>query len=83
MRSLHFAMPVPKQTAWGLLAVGVATGFALMLGRSEQPNGKPPIPKAGPLANPRSLNQVGIPVELTQKVIPQDNPHQAPVKLTW
>ena len=73
-------MPFRKQTAWGLLAVVVATGIALMVGRSEQTTGKPPpIPKAGPLAKPRSLNQVGLPVELTQKVIPQDNP-QTPEK---
>jgi len=74
-------MPFRKQTAWGLLAVVVATGIALMVGRSEQTTGKPPpIPKAGPLAKPRSLNQVGLPVELTQKVIPQDNP-QTPEKI--
>jgi len=75
-------MPFRKQTAWGLLAVVVATGIALMVGRSEQTTGKPaPIPKAGPLAKSRSLNQVGLPVELTQKVIPQDNP-QTPEKIT-
>jgi cytochrome c peroxidase len=77
---MHF----PKQTAWGLLAVVAATGIALMDGcgrRSEQTTGKPPpIPKAGPLAKPRTLNQVGLPVELTQKVVPQDNP-QTPEKI--
>jgi len=65
----------------GLLAVVVATGITLMVGRSEQTTGKPPpIPEAGPLAKPRSLNQVGLPVELKQKVIPQDNP-QTPEKI--
>jgi len=74
-------MPFRKQTAWGLLAVVVATGIALMVGRSEQTTGKPPpIPKAGPQAKPRSLNQVGLPFEPTQKVIPQDNP-QTPEKI--
>jgi cytochrome c peroxidase len=77
-------MPSSKHTAWGLSAVVVATGMALMVGcgrRSEQTTGKaPPIPKAGPLAKPRSLSQVGLPVELTQKVIPQDNP-QTPEKV--
>jgi cytochrome c peroxidase len=34
----------------------------------------PPIPTAGPLAGPRSLHQVGLPVELTRSVIPPDNP---------
>jgi cytochrome c peroxidase len=77
-------MPSSKLTPWGLLAVVVATGIALMVGcgrRSEQTTGKaPPIPKEGPLAKPRSLSQVGLPVELTQKVIPQDNP-QTPEKV--
>jgi cytochrome c peroxidase len=77
-------MPSSKHTPWGLSAVVVATGMALMVGcgrRSEQTTGKaPPIPKAGPLAKPRSLSQVGLPVELTQKVIPQDNP-QTPEKV--
>jgi cytochrome c peroxidase len=40
----------------------------------------PPIPKAGPLARPRSLHQVGLPAELTQSVIPRDNP-QTPEKI--
>src|SRR5918996_759686 len=77
-------MPSSKRAPWTLLAVVVATGMALMVGcgrRSEQTTGKaPPIPKAGPLAKPRSLSQVGLPVELTQKVIPQDNP-QTPEKV--
>jgi cytochrome c peroxidase len=34
----------------------------------------PPIPKAGPLAKPRSLHQVGLPAELTRRVIPRDKP---------
>jgi cytochrome c peroxidase len=40
----------------------------------------PPIPKAGPLAKPRSLQQVGVPAELTRTVIPHDNP-QTPEKI--
>jgi cytochrome c peroxidase len=44
-------------------------------GTSRQATGKaPPIPKAGPLAKPRSLQQVGVPAELTRMVIPHDNP---------
>jgi len=39
---------------------------------------QPPIPRAGPLAQPRSLQQVGLPVELTQAVIPPDNPQTPP-----
>src|SRR5207237_9947411 len=40
----------------------------------------PPIAKAGSLAGPRSLQQVGIPAELTRTVIPHDNP-QTPEKI--
>lgn len=36
------------------------------------PGKAPPIPKAGPLANPRSLEQVGLPIELTRTVTPPD-----------
>jgi cytochrome c peroxidase len=46
-----------------------------------QTHGKaPPIPQAGPLAGPRSLQQVGVPAELTRTVIPPDNP-QTPEKI--
>jgi cytochrome c peroxidase len=48
---------------------------------TQQIAGKaPPIPKAGPLADPRSLHQVGLPDELTKSVIPRDNP-QSPEKI--
>jgi cytochrome c peroxidase len=40
----------------------------------------PPIPEAGPLASPRSLQQIGLPVELTRAVTPPDNP-QTPEKI--
>ena len=46
----------------------------------EAPGKAPPIPKAGPLARPRSLQQVGLPVELTRTVTPTDNP-QTPEKI--
>jgi cytochrome c peroxidase len=50
-------------------------------GASGRAAGKaPPIPKAGPLARPRSLHQVGLPAELTRKVVPKDNP-QTPAKI--
>ncbi len=39
-----------------------------------------PIPKAGPLARPRSLQQVGVPAEATRAAIPPDNP-QTPEKI--
>jgi cytochrome c peroxidase len=37
----------------------------------------PPIPPPGPLAEPRSLKQVGIPAEATLAAIPPDNPQSA------
>ncbi len=39
-----------------------------------------PIPHAGPLAQPRALEQVGLPAELTRRAIPPDNP-QTPEKI--
>ena len=39
-----------------------------------------PIPEAGPLAQPKSLDQVGLPAELTRQAIPADNP-QTPEKI--
>ena len=36
--------------------------------------GAPPLPKAGPFAQPRSHDQVGFPAELTKSVIPPDSP---------
>ncbi|HMC65442.1 MAG TPA: cytochrome c peroxidase [Gemmataceae bacterium] len=46
----------------------------------QAPGKAPPIPKAGPLAKPRTLQQVGLPVELTRTVTPPDNP-QTPEKI--
>jgi cytochrome c peroxidase len=55
--------------------------LAAKVGTSPQAAGKaPPIPQAGPLAEPRSLQQVGLPVELTRTVVPADNP-QTPEKI--
>ena len=39
-----------------------------------------PIPEAGPLAQPKPLDQVGLPAELTRQAIPPDNP-QTPEKI--
>ena len=38
------------------------------------PGKAPPLPKAGPFAQPRSHDQVGFPAELTKSVIPPDSP---------
>jgi cytochrome c peroxidase len=39
-----------------------------------------PIPPPGPLSQPKSLHQVGVPLQLTQRAIPPDNP-QTPEKI--
>src|SRR5437660_841910 len=46
----------------------------------SQTNKAPPIPKAGPLAEPRSLQQVGVPLDQTRAAVPKDNP-QTPEKI--
>src|SRR5437868_3330787 len=60
---------------------GSSAEEAALAGTAEPAAGKaPPIPKAGPLASSRSLQQVGLPVELTRTVTPPDNP-QTPEKI--
>ena len=61
---------------WRVLQLGgvaaLAASWALILGSAAlQP---PPIPQAGPLAQPRSLSQVGLPTDVTPSAIPPDNP---------
>src|SRR5262249_25264609 len=46
---------------------------------AQAPQGRP-IPPAGPLAGPKSLKQVGVPVEATRAAVPADNP-QTPEKI--
>src|SRR6266851_4604172 len=46
----------------------------------QAPANPPPIPAAGPLAEPKSLKQVGVPVEATRAAVPADNP-QTPEKI--
>jgi len=46
----------------------------------SQTSKAPPIPKPGPLAEPRSLQQVGAPRDQTRAAIPKDNP-QTPEKI--
>ena len=47
---------------------------------AEAPVKTPPIPEPGPLAQPKPLDQVGFPAELTRQAIPPDNP-QTPEKI--
>ncbi len=55
-------------------AANSAPGSASLEPARLAPGEAPPIPKLGPLAQPRSRNQVGFPAHLTQSVIPSDNP---------
>jgi cytochrome c peroxidase len=60
---------------------GPSADVSALAGTAVETSGKaPPIPKAGPLASPRSLQQTGFPVELTREVTPPDNP-QTPEKI--
>ena len=36
----------------------------------------PPIPVAGPMASPKSLQQTGVPVDATRSAVPPDNPQK-------
>src|SRR5262245_6919214 len=61
-----------------LVVVGTAT---LILGTTPHAAPvTPPIPKAGLLARPKSLEQVGIPRDATHAAIPPDNPEN-PAKI--
>jgi cytochrome c peroxidase len=66
----------------GVFVVGIAT---LVFGcerssKSVGPKGVP-NPEADPLAQPKSLQQVGVPVEATRAAIPADSP-QTPEKIS-
>src|SRR2546426_12814701 len=61
-----------------VMVVGTAT---LILGATPEATLEtPPIPEAGPLARPKSLQQVGAPADATPAAIPPDNP-QTPEKI--
>src|SRR6266481_5516637 len=57
---------IAKEASWNLEARVEAS-------RQTQAN-PPPIPAAGQLAEPKSLKQVGVPVEATRAAVPADNP---------
>ena len=68
-------------TAASALGVAVAPQVASKVEASPQtPPGPGPIPIAGPLAEPKSIDQPGAPVEATRAAIPADNP-QTPEKI--
>jgi cytochrome c peroxidase len=58
----------------GLILAGGVFIAALGFGQDPGQSKVPPIPKAGPLAEPKSAHQVGFPAALTQAAIPSDNP---------
>ena len=89
---MGLVMRVSKQIRC-CISVAIALGFAALVYRSTKASNRnleprvgaqtphaPPIPAAGPLAGPKSLTQVGVPVEATRAAVPADNP-QAPAKI--
>ena len=81
-------MPSKRLTAARLIVVPAAVSIclcaffsALAIGDIEvgsppalAPGQAPPLPKAGPLAEPRPQDQIGFPAELTKSAIPTDSP---------
>src|SRR5713101_7334430 len=64
-----------------LLALGAVVLISATPTPTTQDVGKaPPIPHAGPLAMPRSLKQLGVPLAATRAAIPADN-LQTPEKI--
>jgi len=59
---------------WACVAVLISIIHAGPGKTAAMKSAQPPIPRAGPLAQPRSLQQVGLPTDQTQAVIPPDNP---------
>src|SRR6266849_4461246 len=57
-----------------LVVMGVGTCTLTLGSAAPKP---PPIPQAGPLAQPRSPKQVGAPTDPTRSAIPPDNPQTA------
>ncbi len=66
-----------KTLAWFRIKIVYLT---LLITPASQAGNPPPIPKPGPLAQPRSLQQIGVPVGQTHAAIPPDNP-QTPQKI--
>jgi cytochrome c peroxidase len=70
--ALTVAYDAARQACWNLEATVEAS--------SQTSSKPPPIPAAGPLAEPKSFKQVGAPVEATRATVPADNP-QTPEKI--
>jgi cytochrome c peroxidase len=70
----YTAMLLASTVLATIIVVTVVTGTQTAGSADLKP---PPIPQAGPLAAPRSLEQVGIPADATRAAIPSDNPQSA------
>jgi cytochrome c peroxidase len=62
--------------SFGLVLAALSADLDAALGPppSLLPGQAPPLPNPGPLAEPRSSDQVGLPEELTKSVIPPGSP---------
>jgi cytochrome c peroxidase len=66
----------------GVIVAGIATLiFGCERSAKKVSPKRPPNPEADPLAQPKSLQQVGVPIEATRTAIPADNP-QTPEKVS-
>ena len=64
-----------------MMVAGIVTLFFGCERSAKTESSKPPTPETDPLAQPKSLQQVGAPVEMTREKIPADNP-QTPEKVS-
>jgi cytochrome c peroxidase len=64
-----------------LMVAGIATLFCGCERSAKTGSSKIPAPETDPFAQPKSVQQVGAPVEMTREKIPADNP-QTPQKIS-
>src|SRR3989475_12084338 len=64
-----------------MMGAGIVTLFFGCERSAHSKSSKLPTPETDPLAQPKSLQQVGAPVEMTREKIPADNP-QTPEKIS-
>ena len=64
-----------------MMVAGIVTLFFGCERSAKTESSKLPTPETDPLAQPKSLQQVGAPVEMTREKIPADNP-QTPEKIS-
>jgi cytochrome c peroxidase len=81
----RFASGILVSPAVAVACLALSAGAASYLEQAAQmppqtPASLSPTPAAGPLAEPKSLNQLGVPIEATRATVPADNP-QTPGKI--